>query len=158
MGRPPRGYAQATFNVRGKRLAVYGLHLKSNLALASLPKSFQKILRIGLRDNQPSGTLSRDAVRSAAIGRSTAGSQHTQTHMKTSTMSIIGRLEAVRPGFVLIHPDLPGWSVSASDAAGLEEWLETIVSTDEFNRTGSTTFRAPGSRRKTTLTRPHPKN
>ena len=27
----PRGYAQATFNVRGKRLAVYGLHLKSNL-------------------------------------------------------------------------------------------------------------------------------
>ncbi|MEI6606996.1 MAG: hypothetical protein WCP35_16920 [Verrucomicrobiota bacterium] len=78
--------------------------------------------------------------------------------MKTSTMSIIGHLEAVRPGFVLIHPDLPGWSVSASDAAGLEEWLETIVSTDEFNRTGSTTFRAPGSRRKTTLTWPHPKN
>ena len=78
--------------------------------------------------------------------------------MKTSTMSIIDRLEAARPGFVLIHPDKPGWSVSASDAAGLEQWLEIIVSTDEFNRTGSTSFRAPRPRRKTTLTWPHSKN
>lgn len=28
---PPRGYAHASFNVGGKRLAVYGIHLKSNL-------------------------------------------------------------------------------------------------------------------------------
>ena len=78
--------------------------------------------------------------------------------MKPSTMSIIDRLEAARPGFLLTHSDMPGWSVSATDPAGMERWLEIIESTNEFNRTGSTTFRAPRSRPKTTLILPRPKN
>ena len=77
-------------------------------------------------------------------------------NIKKSTMSIIDRLEDVRPGFVLTHPDLPGFSVSATDDAGMEELLDLIVSTAEFNRKGWTTFRATGSRRKTTLRVPRP--
>ncbi len=77
--------------------------------------------------------------------------------MKETTITMIESLEATRPGFVLTHPDLWGFSVSITDADGMEELLEILESTDEFNRTGSTTLRAPRTPKKTTLKIPKPK-